>query len=104
MAVLKDLSRTQGTYRNLRRISKVCACLVFLIGFLALVGWVADIRLLKSIRSDTVPMNPVTALGFLMVGPALYFMQENQYLKRKKLVNRIAIILCGLGGLKLFSL
>ena len=76
MAEFKDPTSTPSIYRKLRRFSKFCGATVVLIGFLVLLGWIFDITVLKSIRADTIPMNPVVAIAAIAAGMAQWLKQE----------------------------
>ncbi len=104
MAEFKDPTRTPGTYRKLRFISKVLGILILFTGFLVIVGWMFGIERLKSIRHDTVAMNPATAICFILAGAALNLLQEEFKHKGKKIANWLAGIILTVGAVKLFSL
>ena len=57
--------------RVARWIARLCALAVALMGALALMGWAGNWRALKSMIADGVPMNPVTAIGFIFCAFAL---------------------------------
>lgn len=103
MEEFKDPARTPATYRKLRTLSRICAVLVSLIGFLVLLGWIFDITLLKSIRNDTVPMNPLVALGFIAAGVALWLHEEELGEKYRKKADLLAYFILLIGILKLVS-
>src|SRR5688500_13176465 len=104
MADFKDPTRGPGTYRKLRFLSNVCAYLIIFTAVLVLTGWFLDIDRLKSIRHDTVAMNPVTAICFLLAGCALYLLQTKRQAKGKRIANWLASGILAVGLIKLFSL
>jgi PAS domain S-box-containing protein len=103
MADFKDPTRTPATYKNFRSLSKICGSLVVITGILVLFGWWINNQFLKSIRSDTVPMNPITAIGFILAGITLLLKQEEIKGKRNKMANVLADLVLLTGCLKLFS-
>ncbi|HBG92266.1 MAG: hypothetical protein A2X54_03900 [Nitrospirae bacterium GWF2_44_13] len=50
----------------------VCGFFIAAIGFIAIIGWLLDIRILHSIRADYIPMAPSTALVFIIMGSSLF--------------------------------
>lgn len=61
-----------------RGASQKLAAIVFFIGLLVLVGWIADIALLKSVFPNIVTMKVNTALCFTLLGASLWSVQRNQ--------------------------
>lgn len=61
-----------------RSASQKLAATVFCIGLLVLVGWIADIALLKSIFPNIVTMKVNTAFCFIVLGASLWSVQRNQ--------------------------
>src|SRR5687767_15066670 len=103
MADFKDPTRTPGTYRKLRLLSRICSLAIIMVGFLVLIGFVFDITVLKSVRSSTVPMNPIVAFGFVAAGLGLLFKQEDHWGKYNKKGNLLAYFILLIGVMKLFS-
>ena len=97
-------SPTPKTYRRLRLVSRIFCVLVVLIACLALVGWLVDLEQLKRLRPNSVAMNPLTALGLIAAGVALYLRQEINLNRYNKQANLLAYFMIGLGALKLFLL
>jgi di/tricarboxylate transporter len=104
MEEFKDPTRTPETYKRLRSLSRNCGGLVILIGLLVLAGWIFDITVLKSIRYDTVPMNPVVALTFIAAGVALWLKQEKSGDKYNKKADWLCYFILAVGVLKLISI
>src|SRR5688572_14485693 len=104
MKEFKDPTRTPETYRRLRSLSSICGGLVVLICSLVLVGWIFNITVLKSIRSVTVPMNPVVAISLIAAGVALWMKQEKFGGKYNKKADLLCYFIVFVGVLKLFSL
>jgi serine phosphatase RsbU (regulator of sigma subunit) len=67
--------------RNCWRVALVCALLTVVLGLLTIVAWTTGWHILASGRSKYIPMAPSTALGFLLLGTAL-FLQANPSTKR----------------------
>jgi methyl-accepting chemotaxis protein len=55
----------------LKVAARAAAVIVMLMGGLVLVGWQCDIELLKAIVPGLSPMNPTSAVGFILAGMAL---------------------------------
>lgn len=64
-----------GVVRRLLQAAQACALLVAAVGVLVLVGWQADIGLLKSIRPSLGAMAPGSALAFVCSGATLFLLQ-----------------------------
>lgn len=60
------------------RWSKASAALVASLGFLVLVGWAANIPLLRTVRPHYVAMKANSALAFLSIGKALWLANERR--------------------------
>jgi hypothetical protein len=52
----------------LLRFSRRAGAVIVLIGCVVLIGWLFNIQNLKSFASDSVAMNPATAVVFILVG------------------------------------
>jgi len=95
MRALSDLTLV-SRYRSFSHISSVFAIAV---GLLTLVGWLADIQVLKSIAPPLPSMKANSALCLVLVGLALWLLQERASLgatdrPRKDLISRNASIVC----------
>ncbi|HEY9804528.1 MAG TPA: EAL domain-containing protein [Leptolyngbyaceae cyanobacterium] len=84
----------------LKIASKRISILVTLVGCAVLIGWSVDIQILKSILPQWVAMKPNTALGFVLSGLALNFLDSKQQLKRQ-LAQGLAVVVATLGLLTL---
>lgn len=60
----------------------LCLFMVFLIAVLVLVGWQFDIERFKYPIPGLVGMNPATALSFILLGIAFFFVVEKKYKNR----------------------
>ncbi len=73
-------------------LSRVASILVFLIGSLAMIGWLSDIQILKSLHPDFVSMKANTAIAFLLSGLAMYLLTDQK--KRKKHLLASLLLTC----------
>jgi PAS domain S-box-containing protein len=80
--------------------SQSCGLGVVFIGFIVLLGWAFDIEVFKGILPQWVTMKANTALGFVLSGLALYFLQSTRKLQRQ-LVQGCALIVTIIGILTL---
>ena len=71
-------SRIHPLRAQLRHTSEVCAWIVLALGVAVLVGWFADISLLKSILPQWVSMKANTALSLVLCGGALLAVQQGR--------------------------
>ena len=73
------MSTQTGTvqFTRLRFTSKAAVSVVILIGGLTLTGWMLDLPLLESLLHGLAPMNPVTAVTFILSGAAFWLVAEN---------------------------
>ena len=95
MRGLSDLTLA-SRFRSFSHISSVFAIAV---GLLTLVGWLADIQVLKSIAPLLPSMKANSALCLVLVGLALWLLQERSSLgatdrPRKDFISRNASIVC----------
>ncbi|MBD2448680.1 PAS domain S-box protein [Nostoc sp. FACHB-152] len=80
--------------------SQVCGLGVVFIGCLVLLGWAFDIEVFKGILPQWVAMKANTAVGFVLSGLGLYFLQSTRKLQRQ-LVKGCALVATILGILTL---
>lgn len=78
-------------------ITKILASIVIGIGIIAIIGWVFDIQVLKSLSPSFVTMKFSTAISFVMSGIIIYFINEikqrNSYFAKILLPAPIIIII-----------
>src|SRR3990170_4088169 len=77
--------------------ARVSAALVAVAAFCALAGWTLDWPLLKSL-GQAVPMNPTTALCFMLCGGSIALQQWRTGTNRPPLIGRclaLAVVLVG---------
>ena len=63
--------------RTRRTVASLASIIVVAIGVLALLGWLLDSAILKSIIPGLTAMNPMTAVGFVFSGIALWLAQAS---------------------------
>ncbi|MGZ5418451.1 MAG: putative bifunctional diguanylate cyclase/phosphodiesterase [Nocardioides sp.] len=73
---------------TLKRIGGIGALLVSGLGLCVLIGWYADIAVLRSVMPDFTPMRPHTAASLILLGIAVW-----------RLHSRLATVLAALAGL-----
>lgn len=61
-----------------KRLSGPFATFVFAAGILVLLGWQFDVLVLKSILPNLTSMKPLTAVGFILIGSAIWFLQSEE--------------------------
>jgi hypothetical protein len=76
-------SRALRISRLLKNMSKTFAASAILVGTLVLTGWQFNIELFKRVTTNTVAMNPATAICFISCGIALLLIQEEFKHRRK---------------------
>lgn len=69
-----------------RKIAQVCALLVIFIGFSVFMGWLFDIRILRSLLPNFVEMKANTSVGYMWLGSSLLLLSLS---RRTKLTDRI---------------
>jgi hypothetical protein len=84
-------------HRESRRAAWIAASSVTLIGSLAILGWLLDIQLLKSIHPDWTAMMFNTASGFILSGAALAILLGAQSPGRRRLAALPAALILLIG-------
>ena len=85
--------------RSAKSIAWLAILIVFAIGFMALVGWMLDITLLKSIEPQWRSMRIITAICFILSATELALLQKSPSAVRKFFVLQAPGVLVGLVGL-----
>ena len=85
--------------RSAKSIAWLAILIVFAVGFLALIGWLLDITLLKSIEPQWISMRLITALCFIFSAVELALLQKSPSAVRKFIVLQAPGVLIGLVGL-----
>src|SRR5690349_11626468 len=70
----------------------ICGAAALLIGAAGFIGWLADQPMLTQFRSDSIPIAPNTAAGFLVMGASLLTLSVRGS-------KRLRFVAVGLGGL-----
>lgn len=78
------------------KAAQVASAIVILVGCVALVGWIYNIAVLKSILPGFVAMRPNTALGFILAGGSLWLQLSTK--KRSRSIHVFWRRLIGLGS------
>lgn len=86
------------------RASRALGASVTIVGVLVLTGWLFDVESLKYAGPMPVPMNPVTALCFVLSGASLWCLQRSASSVRKRVGWSFAGVVVLIGGLKLLAL
>lgn len=84
-----------------RRLSVLSGIFAIAVGGIVLVGWVFDVPELKSILPGFATMKPNTAVSFVLLGTALFFLSPNQkffHNQLSKLIARICALTAALIG------
>ncbi|MFO0795666.1 MAG: hypothetical protein U0586_16575 [Candidatus Brocadiaceae bacterium] len=63
---------------SFERFSEYASIFVFFTGVLALIGWIGDISVLKSLHPSLVSMKANTAIAIILTGISLYFLQTKR--------------------------
>jgi PAS domain S-box-containing protein len=83
-----------------KRISHFASIILITLGGLVLLGWIGDIPLLKNgFPGSYSTMKANTALGFLLTGIALKFLQTERHNRWQKLLEKLASLLVLIGVL-----
>jgi hypothetical protein len=85
--------------RSVKSIAWLAILIVFAIGFLDLVGWMLDIKLLKSIGPQWRSMQIITAICFILSAMELALLPKSPSAVRKFIVLQAPGLFVGLVGL-----
>jgi len=89
-----------------RGMAQVSMVAVATAAFVALVGWVTNVESLKSVLPGIVPMNPVTAIAFLLAVVGLWILcgiEAGPGWQSRHLAHLIAVVVILLGGQRLIA-
>ena len=81
----------QDNFINPRKFSALLRVIIVLIPSLVLIGWLFDIKLLKSILPNMVAMNPFTAVLLIFSGFSLYLIKEKNTDQKIKIGKYIGL-------------
>lgn len=87
MEQIETASMPPGNQSRRLLVSELAASLVILTGITVLIGWVANIPVLKSIMPDFVSMKVNAALCFIFIGIALWLLQPKRINKITRLIS-----------------
>lgn len=91
--------------RILRVVSRVTTAFPIVVGALVLYGWAADIEILKRIVPGLVAMNPMTAIGFILLGLSLALLStEEPQTARHWIGEALALLATAIGLIKILAL
>lgn len=88
---------------SMKSFSQAASLVVMLLGGLVLLGWIFGIPLLKSILPELASMKPNTALGFIVVGLALWLLLKPESARWEQVLAWASIIFVTLLGLLTLS-
>ena len=80
-----------------RRFALLAAALLMVVGISTLMGWALHVEVLRSLVVSLVPMNPATAVAFLLAGAALVA-QEREH---RRVALMCALVVAAAGVLRL---
>lgn len=100
---MANIDYDSGWVRLLQRAAYLVCWIVMTLACLVLIGWLFEISLLKTmIHPGRVPMNPLTAVAFLLAGGTLWFLLPETASFQRRLTGFVsAVFLLILAGLKL---
>ncbi|WP_414468321.1 PAS domain-containing sensor histidine kinase [Methanobacterium sp. ACI-7] len=83
---------------KLKSISNIISILLIIIGFIVLLGWAFDIIFFKTPAIGLPIIKSNTALGFILLGLSLWFLQEKRLNNRNLLLGRFFALLAAIIG------
>ena len=91
---------------HLRVVAVYMMILVFMIGLMIIAGWWFDIKWLIQPSDEVVPMNPLSAICFMLIGLSLYLQRSSvpQSKFEKNTVITIGLLIALIGFAKIASL
>ncbi len=85
-----------------RLFSKSAGFVAGLVGSLVLVGWLFDCAVLKSVFPSMVPMNPATAVNFILAGLALWLLHSaDRHSRARRIGCWMGLLVATMGLIKL---
>src|SRR4051812_35892855 len=89
-----------------RAIAGVCYCVIAATAVVALAGWTFRVDVLKGAMPGSVPMNPLTALGFLVAVASLVILSRIEAgpgWRSRQFAQVLAIVVVFIGAQRLFA-
>lgn len=89
-----------------RWVTRISCAVISLLAGLVLLGWIADVSKLRSVIPDAVPMNPVTALTFLMAATSLWLLagiEAGPHWRTRSIAQALAIVVIAVGTQRLIA-
>jgi signal transduction histidine kinase/ActR/RegA family two-component response regulator len=86
-------------YKRYRTIARLASVLLLLLGAMVLLGWLGNIGFLTTVLPGRITMKPNTAVGFLLLGFALFLLTGSSKTRNTRLwcaVSAAIVILVGL--------
>ncbi|HWC90388.1 MAG TPA: hypothetical protein VG433_12055, partial [Pirellulales bacterium] len=83
---------------RLQRLTRIAAGLTIAAASIVLVGWIADVEMLRSLIPGRVPMNPLSAINFLVCGFELYALERHLFASDERRLGMIPALLVVLTG------
>lgn len=94
---------SQDPYTAYRTIARLGALLLVLLGSLVLLGWLWNVGFLTTVLPGRITMKPNTAIGFLLLGAALFLLTRSRQTRSTQLWCAASAALVALVGLLTLS-
>ena len=94
---------SQDPYTAYRTIARLGALLLVLLGSLVLLGWLWNVGFLTTVLPGRITMKPNTAIGFLLLGVALFLLTRSSQTRSTQLWCAASAALVSLVGLLTLS-
>jgi len=88
-----------GMRGTLKTATHAASVVVILIGGLVLAGWLLDLEALRSLIPDMAPMNPTTAICFILAGVSLWLLRVELVGRWRRLLTPACASIVALVGL-----
>jgi hypothetical protein len=99
MAILPSESPRLRIAAFMRAVARATTVIPIVVGSLVLYGWMSDIEVLKRIVPGLVAMNPMTAIGFLLLGISFALLSVEAPATPRHRIGQGLALLAGLIGL-----
>ncbi len=91
-----DWMKCDGNYFNkykLESISEYLSILIFIIGFIIIIGWIFNIGVIKSFLPFFKPVSPISAIFFILIGISLILLQNKRINKFNITIARLLSVI-----------